>query len=106
MTVATFEAPLPDRSLPTATAAATTIPDEGVLPSGLLPQALSTVHGGRLFPCYNFSRHPFSDALRLACRVIGGQRMTGRYRRRRPDDSRLRQRLVALARERRRFGYR
>jgi putative transposase len=38
--------------------------------------------------------------------VIGGQRMTGRYRRRRPDDSRLRQRLVALARERRRFGYR
>jgi putative transposase len=43
---------------------------------------------------------------RRACRVIGCQRMTVRYRRRRPDDPRLRERLVALARERRRFGYR
>jgi putative transposase len=32
--------------------------------------------------------------------------MTVRYRRRRPDDPKLRERLVALARERRRFGYR
>jgi putative transposase len=32
--------------------------------------------------------------------------MTVRYRSRRPDDARLRDRLVALARERRRFGYR
>jgi putative transposase len=32
--------------------------------------------------------------------------MTVRYRRRRPDDPCLRERLVALARERRRFGYR
>jgi putative transposase len=43
---------------------------------------------------------------RRACRTIGCQRMTVRYRRRRPDDARLRERLVALARERRRFGYR
>jgi putative transposase len=32
--------------------------------------------------------------------------MTVRYRSRRPDDARLRERLLALARERRRFGYR
>jgi putative transposase len=43
---------------------------------------------------------------RRACRVIGCPRMTVRYRSRRPDDPRLRERLVALARERRRFGYR
>ena len=43
---------------------------------------------------------------RRACHAIGCQRMTIRYRCRRPDDARLRERLVALARERRRFGYR
>jgi putative transposase len=43
---------------------------------------------------------------RRACRVIGAERMTVRYRSRRPDDPKLRERLVALARERRRFGYR
>jgi putative transposase len=50
------------------------------------------------------SVHEMSE--RRACRVIGCQRMTVRYHRRRPDDPRLRDRLVALARERRRFGYR
>jgi putative transposase len=50
------------------------------------------------------SVHEMSE--RRACRLIGCQRMTVRYRRRRPDDPRLRNRLVALARERRRFGYR
>ena len=48
--------------------------------------------------------HEMSE--RRACRVIGCQRMTVRYHRRRPDDRRLRERLVALACERRRFGYR
>jgi putative transposase len=48
--------------------------------------------------------HEMSE--RRACRVVGCQRMTVRYRSRRPDDRRLRERLVALARERRRFGYR
>jgi len=43
---------------------------------------------------------------RRACRVIGCVRMTICYRSRRPDDPRLRERLVALSRERRRFGYR
>jgi putative transposase len=50
------------------------------------------------------SAHEMSQ--RRACRVIGCQRMTVRYRGRRPDDPRLRERLVALACERRRFGYR
>jgi len=48
--------------------------------------------------------HEMSE--RRACRVIGCERMTVRYRSRRPDDPKLRERLVALARERRRFGYR
>ena len=48
--------------------------------------------------------HEMSE--RRACRVVGCQRMTVRYRSRRQDDPRLRERLVALARERRRFGYR
>lgn len=48
--------------------------------------------------------HEMSE--RRACRVIGCDRMTVRYRSRRPDDPRLRERLVALANERRRFGYR
>jgi putative transposase len=48
--------------------------------------------------------HEMSE--RRACLVIGCERMTVRYRSRRPDDPRLRERLRALARERRRFGYR
>lgn len=43
---------------------------------------------------------------RRACRVTGSDRMTVRYRSRRPDDPKLRERLRALAHERRRFGYR
>jgi putative transposase len=48
--------------------------------------------------------HEMSE--RRACKVIGGVRMTIRYRSRRPDDRKLRERLRALARERHRFGYR
>ena len=44
------------------------------------------------------SVHEMSE--RRACRVIGCQRMTVRYHQRWPDDPRLRDRLVALARER------
>jgi putative transposase len=47
----------------------------------------------------------FPNTLQLP-RLIGCQRMTVRYRSRRPDDPALRERLRALARERRRFGYR
>jgi putative transposase len=48
--------------------------------------------------------HEMSE--RRACKVISCDRMTVRYRSRRPDDPRLRERLLALAKERRRFGYR
>jgi putative transposase len=51
-------------------------------------------------------RSAFDLSERRACRVIGCVRMTARYRCRRPDDAGLRERLRALARERRRFGYR
>src|SRR5207248_5396523 len=43
---------------------------------------------------------------RRACKAIGCDRTTVRYRSRRTDDQVLRARLRALARERRRFGYR
>lgn len=43
---------------------------------------------------------------RRACRTVGCDRMTARYRSRRADDSALRDRLKGLARDRRRFGYR
>ena len=51
-------------------------------------------------------RSAFDMSERRACRIIGGMRMTMRYRSRRPDDAELRVRLRALAHERRRFGYR
>ena len=51
-------------------------------------------------------RSAFDMSERRACRTIGCVRMTVRYRCRRPDDAALRQRLRALAHERRRFGYR
>ena len=43
---------------------------------------------------------------RRACRVLGVDRTSVRYQATRPDDSALRDRLKALAQERRRFGYR
>lgn len=43
---------------------------------------------------------------RRACAVTGTDRSTVRYRRCRPDDRELRERLRILAAERRRFGYR
>ena len=49
-------------------------------------------------------RHGLSQ--RHACRLVGMDRSTLRYRGQRPDDSSLRQRLRELAAERRRFGYR
>ena len=49
-------------------------------------------------------RHGLSQ--RHACRLVGLDRSTLRYQRKRPDDAALRQRLRELAAERRRFGYR
>jgi hypothetical protein len=43
---------------------------------------------------------------RRACRTIGADRASVRYRSRRPPDEALRERLRQLANERRRFGYR
>jgi putative transposase len=43
---------------------------------------------------------------RRACKAIGCCRMTMRYQTIRPDDTGLRQRMKAIAHERRRFGYR
>jgi len=49
-------------------------------------------------------RHGLSQ--RHACRLVGLDRSTLRYRRKRSDDAAVRQRLRELAAERRRFGYR
>jgi len=49
-------------------------------------------------------QHEMSE--RRACKAIGSCRMTIRYNSTRPDDKDLRERMMALARERRRFGYR
>ena len=51
-------------------------------------------------------RSVFEMSERRACRITGCVRMTIRYRLCRPDDRELRERLKALAHERRRFGYR
>ena len=51
-------------------------------------------------------RSAFDMSERRACRVIGADRASVRWRTRRPDDTALRERLKALAEERRRFGYR
>ncbi len=53
-----------------------------------------------------YLRQAFEMSERRACRVIGGDRTSVRYRGVRPDDGPLRERLKALAQERRRFGYR
>lgn len=49
-------------------------------------------------------QHGMSE--RRACKAIGCCRMTIRYDSLRPEDGRLRKRMIAIARERRRFGYR
>ena len=43
---------------------------------------------------------------RRACRVVGADRKSMRYRSTRPDDADVRMRLRELAQQRRRFGYR
>ena len=49
-------------------------------------------------------RGGFAMSERRACRVVAVDRSSVRYRHRRCDDNRLRERLKALAEERRRFA--
>src|SRR4051794_8976317 len=51
-------------------------------------------------------RQAFQMSERRACLVIGTDRASVRYRAVRPEDGVLRERLKALAQQRRRFGYR
>ena len=51
-------------------------------------------------------RSIYAMSERRACRVLGVDRASVRYQATRPDDGELRDRLKALAQERRRFGYR
>jgi putative transposase len=53
-----------------------------------------------------YLRRVFEMSERRACRVIGADRTSVRYQAIRPDNEELRERLKALAQERRRFGYR
>lgn len=48
----------------------------------------------------------FGMSERRACKAIGCCRMTVRYETSRPDDGEVRERMKAIAQERRRFGYR
>src|ERR1700724_1723872 len=51
-------------------------------------------------------RTAYEMSERRPCRIIGCDRASVRYQAKRPDDAPLRERLRALAHERRRFGYR
>ena len=54
----------------------------------------------------NFVREKFTVSERRACRLLGMDRKSYRYRSRRgPENEHLRQRLRELAEQRRRFGY-
>lgn len=53
-----------------------------------------------------YLRQAYEMSERRACRVLGADRTSVRYQATRPDDDVLRERLKALAQERRRFGYR
>jgi len=53
-----------------------------------------------------YLQQTYEMSQRRACRVIAGDRSSVRYQARRADDAPLRERLKALAQERRRFGYR
>lgn len=53
-----------------------------------------------------YLRSTYEMSERRACRVLGSDRTSVRYQSTRSDDGALRERLKALANERRRFGYR
>ncbi|WP_375210912.1 IS3 family transposase [Hyphococcus sp.] len=53
-----------------------------------------------------YLRETYEMSERRACKTAGADRAMIRYRARRPDDEVLRTRMIALAHDRRRFGYR
>ncbi|WP_141245918.1 IS3 family transposase, partial [Mesorhizobium sp. WSM3862] len=53
-----------------------------------------------------YLKEGFGMSERRACKAIGCCRMTVRYETSRPDDREIRERMKAIAQERRRFGYR
>lgn len=63
-----------------------------------------TPAGKRKAVAHLVDAHGMSE--RRACKAIGCCRMTMRYRTTRADDASLRERMRAIAQERRRFGYR
>jgi putative transposase len=63
-----------------------------------------TPAGKRKAVAHLVDAHGMSE--RRACKAIGCCRMTMRYRTTQADDTSLRQRMRAIAQERRRFGYR
>nr|WP_315833550.1 IS3 family transposase [Bradyrhizobium prioritasuperba] len=70
----------------------------------LLGKKLVTPAAERKAVAHLVDAHGMSE--RRACKTIGCCRMTMRYRTTRTDDAGLRQRMKAIAHERRRFGYR
>ncbi|EJC64618.1 LOW QUALITY PROTEIN: transposase [Rhizobium leguminosarum bv. viciae WSM1455] len=70
----------------------------------LLGKEVVTPAAKRKAVAHLMSHHEMSE--RRACKAIGFCRMTVRYETRRDDDHELRERMKALAHERRRFGYR
>ncbi|RXG84489.1 IS3 family transposase, partial [Bradyrhizobium zhanjiangense] len=71
---------------------------------GLVGKEVVTPAGKRKAVAHLVDAHGMSE--RRACKAIGCCRMTIRYQTSRADDAALRQRMRALAQERRRFGYR
>ncbi|WGR93648.1 IS3 family transposase [Bradyrhizobium sp. ISRA443] len=70
----------------------------------LFGKEMVTPAGKRRAVAHLMDAHGMSE--RRACKAIGCCRMTMRYKTIRPDDGGLRQRMKAIAQERRRFGYR
>ncbi|WP_456651398.1 MULTISPECIES: IS3 family transposase [unclassified Bradyrhizobium] len=82
-----------------------TLEDENTkLTEGPLGKEVVTPAGKRKAVAHLVDAHGMSE--RRACKAIGCCRMTMRYRTTRADDAGLRQRMRAIAQERRRFGYR
>ena len=79
-------------------------PDRDYGAEGSPGKEVVTPAGKRKAVAHLVDAHGMSE--RRACKAIGCCRMTMRYQTTRADDAGLRQRMKAIAQERRRFGYR